>query len=156
MSDDVWVGLDAGTQSARALAVTADGDVVGRGARPLRSRRDGDRHEQDPAQWWEAIALASREALAGISPGRVRGVAVCGTSGTILLLDRTGAPATPALMYDDARAAGQGAAKLRRLLEQAGRARAGRAARPPARRHHPAARRRGRTHRREPRAEERL
>ncbi|HUR83799.1 MAG TPA: FGGY-family carbohydrate kinase [Solirubrobacteraceae bacterium] len=118
MSDEVWVGLDVGTQSARALAACADGAVVGRGVRPLRSRRDGDRHEQDPAQWWEAAALACREALDGAAPGRVRGVAVCGTSGTILLLDRAGAPASPVLMYDDARAAGQGADKLRWLLEQ--------------------------------------
>ncbi len=118
MSDEVWVGLDVGTQSARALAVRADGGVAGRGARPLRSRRDGDRHEQDPAQWWEAVALACREALEGVAPGRVRGVAVCGTSGTVLLLDRAGAPASPALMYDDARAAGRGADKLRWLLGQ--------------------------------------
>ena len=42
MSDahTVCVGLDIGTGSARALAVAADGAVVGRGTHPLRSRRD--------------------------------------------------------------------------------------------------------------------
>jgi sugar (pentulose or hexulose) kinase len=106
-AEPVWVGLDVGTQSARALAVTASGRVVGSGARPLASRRDGPRHEQDPESWWEALAAACREALAGVPAGAVAGVATCATSGTILLVDRAGAPLTPALMYDDTRAAAQ-------------------------------------------------
>jgi sugar (pentulose or hexulose) kinase len=102
----VTVGLDLGTGSARALAVAADGTVLGRGAQPLHSRRDGDRHEQDPAAWWEAIAAACREALAPLAAGRpVAGVATCATSGTVLLVDRDGRPASAALMYDDTRAA---------------------------------------------------
>ena len=104
---DVWVGIDVGTQSARAFAVTGDGAVAGRGAAPLRGRRDGVRHEQDPRDWWEAVAAASRTALAGVAPERVRGVATCATSGTIVLVDRAGAPLTPGLMYDDGRAGAQ-------------------------------------------------
>jgi sugar (pentulose or hexulose) kinase len=107
--DDVWIGLDVGTQGARALAVSADGRVVGGGAVALASRRAGARHEQDPRQWWEAVAAAARSALAGVAPERVRGVATCATSGTILLVDRAGAPLTPGLMYDDARAVQQAA-----------------------------------------------
>ncbi len=103
----VWVGLDLGTQSVRALAATATGDVAGSGAQPLRSLRDGERHEQDPRDWWTAAAGACREALADIAPERVAGVATCATSGTVLLVDDAGEPATPALMYDDARAAQQ-------------------------------------------------
>jgi sugar (pentulose or hexulose) kinase len=105
--EPVWVGLDLGTQSARAMAVTASGLVAGSGARPLRSRRDGARHEQDPGDWWEALAGACRDALADLAPARVEGVATCATSGTILLVDPAGAPLTPALMYDDARATAQ-------------------------------------------------
>ncbi len=102
----VTVGLDLGTGSARALAVAADGTVVGRGAQPLHSRRDGARHEQDPAAWWEAVAAACREALAPLHAGRpVAAVATCATSGTVLLVDRDGRPASAALMYDDTRAA---------------------------------------------------
>jgi sugar (pentulose or hexulose) kinase len=103
----VYVGLDLGTGSARALAAGADGAVLGRGTAPLRSRRDGDRHEQDPGSWWDAVADACRGALREIAAGRVRAVATCATSGTILLVDRDGEPLTPALMYDDARAVEQ-------------------------------------------------
>ncbi|MEA2195111.1 MAG: D-ribulokinase [Solirubrobacteraceae bacterium] len=106
-SSAVCVGLDVGTGSARALAVAADGTVVGRGAEPLRSRREAGRHEQDPATWWDAVAAACRSALDGVAPERIAGVATCATSGTILLVDRAGRPSSAALMYDDARAAEQ-------------------------------------------------
>ncbi|MEV4889981.1 FGGY family carbohydrate kinase [Nonomuraea sp. NPDC055795] len=103
----VWVGIDLGTQSVRAMAVTGDGEVLGTAAHPLTSRRDGDRHEQDPERWWEQLAAACAEALAGVEPAQVAGVAVDATSGTILLTTEDGEPVTPALMYDDRRAAAE-------------------------------------------------
>jgi sugar (pentulose or hexulose) kinase len=108
-ADDVWVGLDVGTQSARAYAVSGDGRVAGSAAVALRGVREGARHEQDPRQWLEAVAAASRAALAGIAPERVRGVATCATSGTIVLVDAAGRPLTPGVMYDDMRAGAQAA-----------------------------------------------
>ncbi|MCS0606382.1 FGGY-family carbohydrate kinase [Streptomyces sp. LP11] len=109
-----WLGIDLGTQGVRALLVTADGRVVGGGSAPLlRGRRDGLRHEQDPGEWWEAVCAACREAFVRAPVGvRVGGVAVCGTSGTVLLTDTTGRPLSPALMYDDRRATAD-AARLR-------------------------------------------
>ena len=101
----VWIGLDIGTQSARALAVTTGGAIVGSGKRPLASERSGPRHEQNADEWWRAIASASREAMRSVPPGHVGGVAIDGTSGTIVLVDRGGSPLTPGLMYDDTRAA---------------------------------------------------
>lgn len=103
----VWVGLDLGTQGARAIAVSGDGQVVGRGSEPLRGRRDGAVHEQDPRDWWNALARACRTALAEVQPARVRAVATDSTSGTILLVDRGGKPLTDGVMYDDSRAADQ-------------------------------------------------
>jgi sugar (pentulose or hexulose) kinase len=107
--DGVWIGIDIGTQSARAFAVAADGTVVGSGSVALRSRRDGCRHEQDPRSWWHAVAGASRTALEAVAPQRVRGVATCATSGTALLIDARGEPLTPGVMYDDTRASEQAA-----------------------------------------------
>lgn len=110
MSSDVWVGIDLGTQSVRALAVSAAGKVLGSGTAKLHSYRDGPRHEQQPRQWWSAVQTACHAALAGLprlAPGSVGGVAVDGTSGTVLLVDGDGDPTTPALMYDDTRAAAE-------------------------------------------------
>ncbi len=102
--DAVWVGIDVGTQGVRALAVAADGLVVGRGAAPLTGRRHGVRHEQDPADWWVAVTRATRAAVSGVPPRAVRGLAVCSTSGTVLLADPDGEPLTDGIMYDDGRA----------------------------------------------------
>ncbi|MFK4100191.1 FGGY-family carbohydrate kinase [Streptomyces sp. NPDC019531] len=112
MTDEIetaWLGIDLGTQSVRALVVTADGTVLGRGSAPLGGRREGVRHEQDPGEWWEAVRTASRAALTTPMGVRLGGLAVCGTSGTVLLTDGEGRPVSPALMYDDGRAAGEAA-----------------------------------------------
>ncbi|MER7112183.1 FGGY-family carbohydrate kinase [Streptomyces sp. NPDC000229] len=103
-ADAVHLGLDLGTQSARAVAVDGTGRLLAAASRPLTGHRDGVRHEQDPEQWWSALAGACREALTGIDPARVRGLAVDATSGTVLLADERGRPLTPGLMYDDGRA----------------------------------------------------
>ncbi len=102
--DDVWVGIDVGTQSVRALAVDSRGEVFGSGRQPLHSRRDGVRHEQDPEEWWRSTTGACRQALAEVRSGRVQAVAVDATSGTIALTGSDGNALTPALMYDDTRA----------------------------------------------------
>ena len=97
-----WIGIDLGTQSVRAVLVEATGEVLARAARPLTSRRGKVWHEQDPRQWITTV----EQVLAEVSPfGEVEGLAICSTSGTVLLTDRDGRPVTPALMYDDARAA---------------------------------------------------
>ena len=100
-----WLGLDLGTQSARAMVVSASGGILAVGSHKLTSRRDGSRHEQDAEEWWDAISAACRAAFAELPAGfTVHGVAVDGTSGTILLVDGSGRPLTPGLMYDDSRA----------------------------------------------------
>jgi sugar (pentulose or hexulose) kinase len=104
---DAWLGIDLGTQSVRVLVVTGDGTVLGAGSAPLDGRRDTVRHEQDPGEWWAAVCAASRVALKDM-PARIGGLAVCGTSGTVLLTDAAGWPVSPALMYDDGRAWAEG------------------------------------------------
>ena len=96
-----WIGLDLGTQSVRAVLADAKGDVLSRATRPLTSHRDGVRHEQDPQAWLTAVDAV----LAEVGTTDLDGIAICSTSGTFLLTDRSGRPVTPALMYDDARAA---------------------------------------------------
>jgi sugar (pentulose or hexulose) kinase len=100
----MWLGLDLGTQSVRAMAVSEMGHVLGQSSQPLTSRREGPRHEQDPEEWWRAIVEVCRAALSGLPASSVQALAVDGTSGTILLVDRSGKALTPGLMYDDTRA----------------------------------------------------
>ncbi|MCI3225065.1 carbohydrate kinase [Streptomyces sp. NP-1717] len=115
----MWMGIDLGTQSVRAVLVGDDGEVLGAGAAPLGGRRDGVRHEQSPDDWWEAARTAIGEALKSAPDGGsppVRALAVCGTSGTVLLTDGRGRPLTPGLMYDDGRATAEAALARERGL----------------------------------------
>ncbi|RZU20083.1 sugar (pentulose or hexulose) kinase [Kribbella rubisoli] len=96
-----WIGLDLGTQSVRAVLADAKGHVLARATRPLTSHRAGVRHEQDPQSWLSAVDAV----LAEVGATELDGIAICSTSGTFLLTDLSGRPVTPALMYDDARAA---------------------------------------------------
>jgi sugar (pentulose or hexulose) kinase len=100
--EPLWIGIDLGTQSVRALAVDGTGETVASARRPLRGTRSGTRHEQDPASWW-ALAAAALAAL-DLGGREVGAVAICATSGTVLLTGPDGTPRTPGLMYDDARA----------------------------------------------------
>ena len=114
----VWVGVDLGTQSVRALAASDQGAVLGAASRPLGSRRStgpdgGARHEQDPADWREAVSAALAEVTAGLDDAAVAGIAVDGTSGSVVLVDAAGTPVSPGVMYDDAR----GAASVERVRE---------------------------------------
>jgi sugar (pentulose or hexulose) kinase len=101
ISDDLYAGIDVGTQGVRVVVTDALGDVRGIGRAPLASRRAGDLHEQDPTSWWTAVAAACRQACSSVH-GRIRAVSVCSTSGTFALLD-DGEPSTPGLMYNDRR-----------------------------------------------------
>lgn len=100
-----WLGIDLGTQGVRAVLVDDAGTVLGRGEAELRGGiRSGARHEQDPSEWWTALGTATRAALAGSGDRPLGGLAIDGTSGTVLVQDATGLPRSPALMYDDGRA----------------------------------------------------
>jgi sugar (pentulose or hexulose) kinase len=105
--EPVWLGADVGTSGVRVLAVDGSGHLLSAGSAPVASAfPEPGRHEQDPADWISALASASRQAVARI-PGRPIGaIAICATSGTILVTDDGGRPLGPALMYDDARARG--------------------------------------------------
>lgn len=101
-----WVGIDLGTQSIRVLAVDDDGRRLASATAALTSTRSAGRHEQDPAEWirltWQLLNEVTSSIDAGVS---IRAIAVSGTSGTIVPMDRAGRPAGPAVMYDDRRGA---------------------------------------------------
>ena len=99
--DVAWIGVDLGTQSVRSVLIDSTGTVLARATRSLSSNRSSDTHEQDPRDWLAAVDAT----LAEVSIPEVEGLAICSTSGTVLLTDEAGRPTTQALMYDDARAA---------------------------------------------------
>lgn len=101
------IGIDAGTQGARAVAVDDDGRIVASAARayigavvdlppPLA--------EQRADAWWDACAECLRELASSVGPTTIGAIAVASTSGTFVPVDSAGQPLRPAIMYNDGRA----------------------------------------------------
>lgn len=97
-ADALFLGLDIGTSGARAIIADAAGAVAAEAKSPMSDH--GDRRA-DPAAWAGAAAAAVRAAAAQVDPARIAGIAVDGTSGSILALDAAGAPLGDGLMYND-------------------------------------------------------
>jgi len=106
------IGIDVGTGGVRAVAASARGSVAAASSVPFDAATlapHRDRHEQSPEAWWDACCratgqLAAQLEAARIKPGELSGVAVDGTSGTLVVLDARGDPLRPAMMYNDPRA----------------------------------------------------
>ena len=80
------------------MAVAATGVVLSAAVRALTSKRDGNRNEQDPHEWWTQVADALADMVRGLpddAAASIAGVAVDGTSGTVLLTDPDGTPRHP-------------------------------------------------------------
>jgi xylulokinase len=112
----VFLGLDAGTGGLRALAVSDAGRLLAQASEPLPAgavRCAEGVHEQQPEAWWGAArhvlqAVAGQLHQAGVRREQWQAMAVDGTSGTVVALDRAGRALRPALMYNDPRGAGEG------------------------------------------------
>ncbi|MES2391833.1 MAG: FGGY family carbohydrate kinase, partial [Acidobacteriota bacterium] len=107
MRDDLWLGIDLGTQSVRALAVDNEGRVLAQHSTPLTSHRDGPRHTQSPNEWWQAVCTCTQAVTRELPNRPITALSIDATSGTILLVDSKLQPTTEALMYDDARASAE-------------------------------------------------
>jgi sugar (pentulose or hexulose) kinase len=107
MRDDLWLGIDLGTQSVRAIAVDNEGVVLAQASAPLTSHRDGPRHTQSPNEWWSAVCTCCLAVTRELHGRPITALSIDATSGTILLVDSNLQPTTEAMMYDDARASAE-------------------------------------------------
>src|SRR3954454_1965389 len=98
------IGVDVGTSGTRALAVTADGELVAEATRPheLLTPRPG-WTEQDPQQWWEA----TKAVLAEVARDDVAGLGLTGQMHGSVFLDSAGDVIRPALLWNDQRTAAE-------------------------------------------------
>ncbi len=103
---DIALGIDIGTSGVRIAALDSKGASIAEASVPLPPPlRDGAAIRQDAEIWWRATIAAFRELSAKIEMSLVTAIAVDGTSGTILPIDRQGIPLAPARLYNDASAA---------------------------------------------------
>jgi xylulokinase len=99
----MFLGIDLGTSSLKAIVLDVDGSIVGAGSAtyPMATPQPG-WAESDPQSWWEAAATAVREA-AGQHASEIAAVGVCGQMHGVILSDDAGEPLRPAILWADSR-----------------------------------------------------
>ena len=104
------MGIDFGTGGVRVGLFDRHGAPAVFHAVELQTRhpRSG-WAEQDPDEWWSALAQATRGALAesGVPAGEIAGISVDATASTVVATDADGRHLRPAIMWMDVRAADQ-------------------------------------------------
>ena len=106
----MFLGIDLGTSAVKALLLDEADAVLGEASAPLDVSRPRPLwSEQDPEAWWRAADTAVRT-LAAERSGGLRGLRAIGLSGQMhgaTLLDETGRPLRPAILWNDGRSAAE-------------------------------------------------
>lgn len=101
------VAVDGGTESLRAGVYDPSGACLGQASHPYGTEFSaGARAEQNPEDWWTALGIATKAALAksGVDRHAVEAICLTTTSCTVVALDEVGNALRPALLWMDVRA----------------------------------------------------
>lgn len=108
MGDGYILGLDCGTQSAKACIWDREGRCVARASAPLSvSAPHPGWAEQDPAEWWGSARAAIAQAASSIDATRLVALGIAFQRETFTLADARGAPLRPGILWLDIRADGE-------------------------------------------------
>ena len=99
----MFLGIDLGTSSLKALVLDVDGGIVGRASASytMATPQPG-WSEADPEDWWQAAGTAARQA-AGDHATEIAAVGVSGQMHGVVLSDDIGQPLRPAILWSDGR-----------------------------------------------------
>ncbi|MDE2185032.1 MAG: xylulokinase [Alphaproteobacteria bacterium] len=110
----MFLGIDVGTSSVKAVLLDGEGRLEGQSSTPLTVERPHPLwSEQDPQAWWDATV----EAVRGLPEKQRRAVRAIGLSGQMhgaTLLDAADRPLRPAILWNDGRSEAE-CAKLEKL-----------------------------------------
>ncbi len=99
----MYLGIDIGTSSVKAVLMDGSGQLVAQGSAPLTVERPHPLwSEQNPESWWEATVAAVR-ALPERERQAVKGIGLSGQMHGATLLDRADRPLRPAILWNDGR-----------------------------------------------------
>ncbi|WP_370339589.1 xylulokinase [Parvularcula marina] len=103
----MFLGIDIGTSSVKAVITNEDGDVIDQATAPLMVSRPKDLwSEQNPDDWWKA----TNKAVLDISPDRrakVEGIGLSGQMHGATLIGDDDRPLRPAILWNDGRSFAQ-------------------------------------------------
>ena len=109
MTEDLFLGLDVGSSSTKAVLVDAGGGVVAdaRTEHEILRPHPGWAEQDAERDWWGSVLDVSRRVLKGRG-ARVRAVGLSGLGPCVLPADARGRPLRPAILYGiDSRAVAQ-------------------------------------------------
>jgi Sugar (pentulose and hexulose) kinases len=116
MSSPLYLlAVDLGTTALKTCIYEVGESLALRGATSKRLSLDASpdgRAEQDPEEWWEALASSVPEVLlaSGLGSAEIGGITFCAQMQCLVLADRGGKAVRPALSYLDSRATSRRAA----------------------------------------------
>lgn len=100
----MYLGIDLGTGSVKALLIGDDGLAVAEASRTYRVSSPVPGHaETAPADWWAQTVAAVRACCAGRG-GAVRGIGLSGQAHGLVVLGEYAKPLRPAILWADQRA----------------------------------------------------
>lgn len=105
-----YLGIDTSTTSSKALLIDTNGSVVAVASSPHTLQTPHPLwSEQDPREWWQAVAASIRLVLekAGIRGEAVSAVGLTGQMHGLVLLDDAGQVLRPAILWNDQRTQAQ-------------------------------------------------
>jgi xylulokinase len=103
----VYLGIDIGTSSVKALIVDERGAMVAQASKALGvSRPEPGFSEQDPQAWWQATVNAVRS-LPAAARAALRAVGLSGQMHGATLLDAKDRALRPAILWNDGRSASE-------------------------------------------------
>ena len=100
----LFLGIDLGTSSVKALAVDSTGMIQGQGGGEYPILHPQPTHaEQDPAAWWQAVVQAVRQATATFDSRAIAAIGITGQMHGTVLLDARKQLLAPAIIWPDQR-----------------------------------------------------
>jgi xylulokinase len=118
----MFLGIDIGTSSVKAVLVNEGQAILASATAPLAISRPHELwSEQNPEDWWNAIeqAVVELRGKAGTAWGGVKAIGLSGQMHGVVLLDEAGLPLRPAILHNDGRAFAE-AEELNRALPAIG------------------------------------
>ena len=109
MAGDCILSIDVGTQSARAIMINLNGEMLAKARvliRPCACEQPG-WAEEDPEYFWQCVGEACEKlwTMEGVRKERIAGVVLTTQRATVVNVDQEGRPLRPAILWLDRRRA---------------------------------------------------
>ena len=118
MAERYALGYDVGTGGCKAVLATLDGVNAASEFEPYDISYPREHFaEQDPADWWRAVAASTRRLLekTGTDPSQIAGIAFSSQMLGVVAMDAAGTPLRPGIIWMDCRAEEQARKVVRKL-----------------------------------------